>query len=84
MGEMTLFGHLFFFKKIWRSTFWRGTFFDLLPVVVCFCPHVLKATEKGDWAPDPETEPEGYHDFSVPMDMRNPRKVHLLISLLRI
>ena len=45
---------------------------------------VLKATEKGDWAPDPETEPEGYHDFSVPMDMRNPRKVHLLISLLRI
>ena len=58
-----------------------------LKYLVYFFPFglaIVKGTEKGDWAPDPEGHPEGYHDFSVPMDTRNPRKVHLLISLLRI
>lgn len=68
----------------------RGTFLTCCLLLYVFAPmavrnlSVLKATEKGDWAPDPEGHPEGYHDFSVPMGMRNPRKVHLLISLLRI
>lgn len=90
LGEMTLWASFFWGGKDLEVNILRGTFLTCCLLLYVFAPmavrnlSVLKATEKGDWAPDPETEPEGYHDFSVPMDMRNPRKVHLLISLLRI